>query len=962
MPAGAVSGPITVTQSSCDVKSAGNFTVLIANSNCGSGATGTDLIISEVYDAFSGALTYIEIFNPTAGTINLSPYNIRFITDNNAITDLPALTGSLASGAVGVVRAATGSGDCGVTTIQTNDAAIGINGNDRIVLRKSGADLDVVDNPSYGGSNPGSGDARRGFSQLRNAGAVTPRSTYQASDWTNTDPESCANLGTAPAAVASRNITINTQPIDVNCSAVTFSVAAIPVGSGVTINATSGYTWRYSAPGDASWSLVSSLNGSNGLTVTGSGSSSITITGNTAILRNYQFYAEISTVGSPSCSRYTNGVQYSYDSQPYYRTRQSGNWTDLNTWEMSNSEGSGYITPVCQYPVSLHCDKVIIQNTHSVTLDVIDADMDWVNVSANSTLTIGNSSLLTVNNGNPSGADFEVNGTLIDNGTAPNGTAFGSGATWSLGSSATIIKTNQSSSSVYRDRYEGGMGTIPATANWIIRYTGASDVSFTTVGSTFYPNLTFENSTVSPYTFVTNFSGGSDFATIKGNLDIGGSTFIQGVTVRNINTNATPLTILGNMFVRAGSTITNTDGTTNGTGFNVRGNVIASGTIKANGSDGNNGRLELTGVSGVQLVQGGGALNINDLTVNNTGDRVELQRNVTVGGAAVFTSGELNVVGNMLSINGTLSRTNGTILLNISHLNFGPNSTPLIIPDGMFTTPVTYRSLTINRVGGVTLGNQSHTLSGVGGFTLTDGVLTTAAGKLLTLGSLTAVTGGSSNSFVNGPLARATDASSGALLFPIGKSLPSPAYKPLTFTVAANGGSTFTGEYFATTPDFTGTYSNLIAAVQNNAYWNLTKSSGSTTGTVALPYTLVANAWRTALGNPLDLTTCNYCNVVVVKKTASNRWEPEGASANNFNTSIPEALDWATPGTTNVVSKVISNFSPFTFGVGFNTILPVSLLSFEGRWQGTDAQLHWQIADTKTLAGFELQHSTDGNR
>jgi autotransporter-associated beta strand protein len=353
----------------------------------------------------------------------------------------------------------------------------------------------------------------------------------------------------------------------------------------------------------------------------------------------------------------------------------------------------------------------------------------------------------------------------------------------------------------------------------------------------------------------------------------------------------------------------------------------------------------------------------SNVTISGGGEKT-IQGATTINGAFTLTDGPVTVGNNTLTLNGSIIRPAGGGTLTMatnSSLSFGTNSNPLTLPDGLFTSgPPAFANLTINRAGGVTLGNQAITLSGNLG--MTNGLLTPTASGILTLASTATTSGGSDGSFVNGPMSRVTG-TSGAFVFPLGKS---GAYKPLTFTVSEFGGSTFTGEYFAISPPFGGSnYSTLIAGVQNNAYWDLTRGPGSTEGTVTLPYTSVVSAWRTQAGGALDLTDCWYCNVVVVKREGT-QWVPYNAEANKFSTESPniETTNWATAGTTNVVSKVINSFSPFTFGVGLNTILtlPVQLLSFDGQWQGADAQLQWQIADDKTLAGFELQHSTDGNR
>lgn len=888
VPSGAISGPVTITQSSCDVTSAGNFTVLSANANCGSGATGTDLIISEVYDAFSGSLAYIELFNPTTASINLSTYNVRIITDGPTITDLPNLTGSLAAGAVGIVRINTGSGDCGISTLlQTNDAAPGFNGNDRIVLRRNGStDIDVVDNPSYGGSNPPSGDNRRGFSQLRNPGAVTPRTTYQASDWTNTDPESCANLGTAPAAVASRDITINTQPIDVNCTAVTFSVAASPVGTGVTIG---GYTWRYSAPGDAGWSTVSSLNGTNGLTVSGSGSNSITITGNTAILRDYQFYVEINTAGSPSCSRYSNAVQYAYESRPYYRSRQSGSWTDLSTWEMSNTEGGGYITPVCQYPVALNSDKVIVQNTHTVNLDVIDVAIDWVNINTGGQLTIGSASQLTFQNGNASGSDFEVNGTLLDRGTSGNGLVFVGGATWSLdnSSSATVIKTHSSSVNNYRDNYQAGIANIPAAANWIYRYNGDGDVTTAAINF-FYPNLYFENTTGSLYDFNTNFSaltGSSGTSTIKGNMYIG-TTGSAPVVVRHNNINVSPIRVLGNLLVGNGSMLTNVSynggvsvGHGWGTGIELSGNIALTGT---------------------------GSL-------------------VSTFNAASPNSGVLTLNGSTLQ---TISGGSGNISASILTLNNGSN---------FLLDAITTVDRTMN---------------------FTNGYITTNSTNPLTLTPSATTTGGSTNSFVNGPMHKVANDATDDFAFPIGKSGSPNRYRPVTIADFDGAGElTFTAEYFptgASTHPRDQILGPELVGVWLNQYWQVSKSPGDLAARVGVPYTSGADGW-------FEVGPGSNSRVGIARFNGTH-WDFT-KDANDFDDIGPDYFESRGVGETGMVfSDRLSTFSPFTIGHGLNSILvlPIKLLAFDALQQKNNARLSWQVEDEQLLQGFVLEYSTNG--
>jgi hypothetical protein len=206
----------------------------------------------------------------------------------------------------------------------------------------------------------------------------------------------------------------------------------------------------------------------------------------------------------------------------------SGNWSDIGSWETSTDQINW--TPATLTP-NFQAKNITIQNGQTLTLDV-DVEIDQLTIEEGGTLVLANTNTLTFNNG--VGTDLIVNGTLEDNATSGNGLSFDANATWSLGANGTILKTNNSTTVAYRDNYEGGMNNIPATAHWIIRYLGSGNPSFTTVGGSFYPNLTFESSSGNwnPGISTSRFSGSGDFATIKGNLDVGG-TGIGTVNIYN---------------------------------------------------------------------------------------------------------------------------------------------------------------------------------------------------------------------------------------------------------------------------------------------------------------------------------------------------------------------------------------------------------------------------------------------
>ena len=324
-----------------------------------------------------------------------------------------------------------------------------------------------------------------------------------------------------------------------------------------------------------------------------------------------------------------NGVTGSPATGLYYQTKATGNFESACIWETSSSATGPWSQAPA--PPDFSAKAIKILNTYTVTITANET-LDELTVNNGGTLILGDKNLI-LNNG--TGTDITVNGTFIDNASSANGTSFNTGATWSLGSGATFIKTRNSSASVYRDNYEGGMSTIPSDANWIIRYTGASDVSFTTIGTT-YPNLGFENASATPsYTFITKFTGTGSTATIKGNLDIGGVAYTNTVAVINENSFSSPLLINGNLTIRTGSTLTNL-GTPSGTGFEVKGNLVANGTLTVNNA--NSGLLKFSGTS-PQNISGAGIITLQDMTVANSGTTLSVNRDLDIAGTLNFTSG-----------------------------------------------------------------------------------------------------------------------------------------------------------------------------------------------------------------------------------------------------------------------------------------------------------------------------------
>jgi hypothetical protein len=111
-----------------------------------------------------------------------------------------------------------------------------------------------------------------------------------------------------------------------------------------------------------------------------------------------------------------------------------------------------------------------------------------------------------------------------------------------------------------------------------------------------------------------------------------------------------------------------------------------------------------------------------------------------------------------------------------------------------------------------------------------------------------------------------------------------------------------------------------------------------------------------------NLSPCSICNVAIVKPFASfsDYWYFTNGSnfSSGFSSSLPEYRYYLDNGI--IYSKPLSTFGSFTFGYAYNVILPIKLLSFDGKLINGSANLDWTIDDAKDLAGFELEYSDDG--
>jgi len=249
--------------------------------------------------------------------------------------------------------------------------------------------------------------------------------------------------------------------------------------------------------------------------------------------------------------------------------------------------------------------------------------------------------------------------------------------------------------------------------------------------------------------------------------------------------------------------------------------------------------------------------------------------------------------------------------------------------------------------------------------------------------SLGAISGGGSDSYVEGPIRRRVDNITGGseMEFPVGHFDGSNHYfKPVILRNVTSSNLTTTAYqatyYRSNAPRGTPNYffSGFVQGILENQYWRF-ESFNATDGDGIL----VLNYEDPLSGNPfIDISGANHNpagpndEVGIVRKQNTNpatgTYETTNPSGTlDLASTPPEAinhLDYGDQIATHP-GTVFNDHLFFTLGWALNKllILPIQLLSFEANLQpGNSSLLSWQIADDKDLQQFEVEVSRDGER
>jgi hypothetical protein len=259
----------------------------------------------------------------------------------------------------------------------------------------------------------------------------------------------------------------------------------------------------------------------------------------------------------------------------------------------------------------------------------------------------------------------------------------------------------------------------------------------------------------------------------------------------------------------------------NGHELTLTGNLVFS----------NNAKIDATAVGSIFTFAGtvvqnipAGALfsnTMDGLNVNNS-EGLTLNDNISVNNLLTLTSGTLKVGETTLGISGTINKISGNIEVSpLSSLNFG-GSGVLTLASDLFNANPSLNNLTINRSGGVVLG-QETTVGGV--LNLLSGTLNIATLNL-TINTLS-VTAPSATKMIiadGGGEIRKILTEHIPFTYPVGDASVTAEYSPITITLNDDNSAS---HYFGIKVANAKHPNNASTSNYLNRYWMVSQSGGS---------------------------------------------------------------------------------------------------------------------------------------
>lgn len=645
-------------------------------------------------------------------------------------------------------------------------------------------------------------------------------------------------VGTGTASAASNSVTPATVP-----------------GAPTSVSATAGNgqaTISFTAPasnGGASITSYTVTSSPGNLTVNG-GTSPLTITGLTNNVAYTFTVTATNSVGIGAASAASNSVTpVGTVASDFFRTKTSGNWASASTWE-SSFDGSTWIS--ASLAPDANANTITILNSHTVTVGASVA-ADQLVVNTGGQITVSSGQTLTISDG--TGTDLQVSGTISNAGTiTPTGTiSFAAASTYTHAQNGGAVPTatwnTTSNCTITGVTSTAPTGLNQSFGNFTWNCTGqTASVFLNNTLNTINGNFNFTSSNTWLIRLNNNSDGNSTLS-VGGNLSVGANAGLNlnfGTTTGGLGT----LNLSGNLTVASGGIITNSSEASKAV-INFEGNGIKQFSNSGTTFNNTNAPIDINVNAGtLQLltnlplnnfsfnssnvttltVASGATIDFGTFTISNGTNTTATGFATAVAPRFVLSSGATAITTNAAGL--TASGLTGSVQVTGTRTySSGANYEFRGAATGAFTTTPTastVNNLTINNASGVTL---SQPLTVAGTFSLSAGILTTTSTNVLTIGntSVSAISGGSTTSFVSGPLRRTLPsslASGTTYVYPIGKS---STYYPFALVNPVTGatGPVISAEAFATTTG--GTAGANVASFSTAEYWNTSVVSGNLT-------------------------------------------------------------------------------------------------------------------------------------
>lgn len=211
------------------------------------------------------------------------------------------------------------------------------------------------------------------------------------------------------------------------------------------------------------------------------------------------------------------------------------------------------------------------------------------------------------------------------------------------------------------------------------------------------------------------------------------------------------------------------------------------------------------------------------------------------------------------------------------------------------------------------------------------------------------ISGGSSTSYIQGPVLKKGSISESEFTFPIGDA---NAYAPLSISTTDFESSQYTAEYAQNAsdpPPFGVIYLNGgMTNVSEIEYWTLEKSAGSKNVNVKLHW---EDAQASGISDPSTLVVAGYDSV-------NDEWNNYGNGGTTGTT--------GSNGSGTIINSLASDPPPFgviyfTYGTtSAVNVLPVELTSFQAVQQNSHSFLHWETASERNTSHFSIERSING--